>query len=66
MNLWQIDHVFNRLTGNLYLLFLDLTQEKDRYKKMTRVRIVSVSLVLKNNDLLNLNEFLIKLIYLSL
>lgn len=55
--LWQIDPVFNRSTGNLYLLFTDktLAQVKRKYLKKGTSTHYSVSFLLKNLDLLPLD-----------
>ncbi|MGX7198085.1 DUF5986 family protein [Enterococcus olivae] len=55
--LWQIDPVFNRSTGNLYLLFTDktLSQVKRKYLKKGTSTHYSFSFLLKNLELLPLD-----------
>lgn len=52
--LWQIDPVFNKKTGDIYLLFSDktLSQVRNKYVKNGKSTHYSVSFLLKNTGLL--------------
>lgn len=62
--LWQIDPVFDKTTGNIYLLFSDttLSQVRNKYVKKGKSTHYSVSFILKNVDLLPMDGETVELI----
>lgn len=64
IKLWQIDPVFDKTTGNMYLLFSDttLSQVRNKYVKKGKSTHYSVSFLLKNVGLLPLDGETVELI----
>ncbi|WP_438709896.1 DUF5986 family protein [Enterococcus sp. AZ112] len=62
--LWQIDPVFDKTTGNIYLLFSDttLSQVRNKYVKKGKSTHYSVSFLLKNVGLLPMDGETVELI----
>ncbi|MBC1757878.1 hypothetical protein HB838_11970 [Listeria seeligeri] len=62
--LWQIDAVFDRETGNIYLLFSDttLSQVRNKYMKKGKSTHYSYSFLLKNIGLLPIDGEAVELI----
>lgn len=65
--LWQIDPVFNKETGDLYLLFSDtnLSQVRRKFIKRGHSTHYSASLLLKNDSLIPLKDEQLELIPLG-
>lgn len=62
--LWQIDPVFDKKTGSIYLLFSDatLSQVRNKYVKNGKSTHYSVSFLLKNTGLLPMNGEAVELV----
>jgi hypothetical protein len=62
--LWQIDPVFDKKTGNIYLLFSDatLSQVRNKYVKKGKSTHYSVSFLLKNTGLLPMDGETVELV----